>query len=106
MLHDGRHGIGLDRVAEFHIGWQGCLQQLNPFGQERAVVGEEGGGADAFGEKLERDPAHVPAGGRPDCGRDCVGHRSASSWRRRLRSNLLLGERGREGRTTTCFGTM
>ena len=68
-------------------------QQLDALADQRAVVGEERRAADPGREPLELDAAdavalHAARGDRGDRAH------AASSWRIRLRSNLLLGERG------------
>ena len=102
---DRRHRVRLDRVTELDVGGQHGPQQLDPLADQGAVVREERRAAHPGGEPLERDAAdalvlHATLGDRKE-----VAH-AASSWRIRLRSNLLLGDRGSSERMITSLGTM
>ena len=93
VLHDGRHRVRLDRVAELHVGGERRAQQRDALGDRAAVVREERRRADARGESLEVDPADGVAGD----GRRVVvdgAHAATSSPRSSARSNLPFGERG------------
>ena len=108
VLDHRGHRVGLDRVAEVDPGGQRRAQQLDALGQQPAVVGEERRPADPLGEPVQRDPADavaVDAALTAAVGDRGLAH-AASSWRSRLRSNLLFGERGSSERTTTSLGTM
>src|SRR5215218_6615414 len=97
-MHDRRHRVRLDRVAEIDAGWEDGPQQLHPLADHRAVVREERSAADPCREPLERDAADAVAPDAALAGLDDGGH-AASSCRIRLRSNLLLGDRGSSLRT-------
>ena len=57
VAHQCRHRVGLHRVVQRHLARQRGPQLCHPLRQQAAVVGVEGGAADARGEAGERNAA-------------------------------------------------
>src|SRR5580704_3156883 len=107
MMNDGRHGVGLDRVAEVDTRRDVGTKLGYAIRQQASVIGEKRGGADSFGEHVNCDPTHAEATGPgAERGYRAVGRHAVSSSRSRARSNLPLGDRGSSLRTSTSFGSM
>ncbi len=61
VLHQRRHRVGLERVMQAQAGGQRRAQIAHARRQQGAVIGKEGGAADAFGQARQGDAADVQA---------------------------------------------
>ena len=107
VLHDGRHRIGLDRVAQFDLLRQCRPEQLYPVGEQRTVIGKKRCRADPVGQSLERNAADSKLA--IDLAKRGYGWsqgQDANSFLSMARSNLPLGDRGISFRMTMADGTM
>jgi hypothetical protein len=107
VLNHRRHGVRLYGVAQMNTGGQNCTEDLYPACKKAPLIREEGRTSDPIGELFDsyasdcqRAPYQVEGcDGRMDC------HERVSA-RRSARSNLPLGDFGRDSRTTTVDGSM
>ena len=113
MLHDGRHRIRLDRVAQMDLVRQASAQLCHPPRNPFPVVREEGRATDAVDETGQQHAADLKAtvcyGKLRATHIDIhllVSNLSANSFARHLRSNLPLGDRGIVARSMISIGTM